>query len=229
MSGERQHGSVLSPEAAKQVRALIEEYSNDTAKVVPVQQRLETILKKEKVAVRRRLLPHQVVAHIKNRDEQMLTASGVELRAVRLQKVGFARQVMEQGAWCFEDNPITKHLAKAGISHYAKDPRFAIYRESDVVGGSVGASHTNHVLASVEDERPCSNVAIALNGRYNKSEWFANPEFKESCERGVDWWCIKWEIDEEHPMIAVIFQSALNTQQHVAEGEYVFVMKTFPI
>ena len=132
--------------------------------------------------------------------------------------------MVEQGAWCFEDNPITNQLAKAAISHYAKDPRFAIYRESDVVGGSVGASHTNHVLASVEDERPCSNVAIALNGRYNKSEWFANPEFKESCEGGEFWWCVKWEIDEEYPKIAIIFQAALIPQQQVAAGEYVFLL-----
>jgi hypothetical protein len=209
---------VLSKEACDKVRQLCEQYESDKNKVVPCQQQIARILISEGAAKRSRLMAHQVVAHKHNRDGQMLTASGVQVRATRLQSVGFSKSVLEQGTWCFQDHPVKKHLATAALQHYDKDDRYARYRAVDVVAGSVGASLTTHVIASVKDERPCDSVGISTDGRYDKLLWYSNEDFQDCAENGFEWWEVKWEIEEEFPMVPIIFQSALNTQQHVAEG-----------
>ena len=211
--------SVLSKIAAVEIKELIDGYLADNSKVVPTQQKIAAILKAEGAVQNRLLDCKQVVPHAKNRDGEILTASGVEIRAERLNGVGFSRALMEQGAWAIEDHPVTKHLAKAAIQHFAKDKRFAKYRESEVVAGSVGTGHTNHVIAAVRDQCPCAVPSIALNGRYNQTLFYANSDFKQVSDEGNHWQVIRWEIDEAFPQIADIFQAALNADQQVSEGD----------
>ena len=124
------------------------------------------------------------------------------------------------GTWAFENHPMTHRLAKAAINHFAKDSRFATHNESEIRAGSVGSSHCNHLLSAVKQEKPCSTQSIVCNGVYDKKKFFGNDDFKDAADgEGVWWWCIRWEIDEEFPIIAHIFQAALNTSQHVAEGD----------
>ena len=212
------HAKVMSDASHTKIRDLILQYKCDKTKVAPVFKELSDVLVKEGCAKQRLFLPHNVVAHEKNRDEQILSASGVQMRAVRLNKVGFCKATMEQGAWAFEDHPVTKRLAKVALKHYESDERFARYKETEVVAASVGASHCNHVLASIKDERPCSDPLLPTDV-YDKNHWYQNEDCKSACETGVLWWTVRWEVEQEFPLLPHIFQSALNTAQHVAEGD----------
>ena len=213
--------SVLSESASASIKSLLDEYNQDTTQVVPVQQKIAAILWAEKAVSIRKLEVKQVVPHKDNRDKQMITASGTEMRAARLKHVGYAKSLYEEGAWAFEDNPKTKVLATTAMLHFKTDKRFAQYRQQDIVAGSVGASHTTHVHASVIDESPCSNPKVAVDGRYSKSDWYKNPEFKDVCENGSNWKVVKWEVEEMFPLMPIIFQAAVNTTHHVAEGDII--------
>jgi hypothetical protein len=218
MAGQSNFVSVLSAEGSAEIRALLESYKNDKSKVVPIKQKIMVILIKEGVAIRRLLTPHQVIAHPHNRDKQIITASGIELRAGRVVAVGFSLPVMEEGAWAFEENPFDKRISSISCAHYKTDPRFPTYKASHIVAGSVGAGHTNATLASVIDECPCSDPAISKDGKYNKAAWFLNPDVAQACTVGAQWWVARWEVEQEFPILPHIFQSALNAPSHVSEG-----------
>ena len=67
-------------------------------------------------------------------------------------------------------------------------------------------------------ERPCDNPKFACDGKIDKARLYTNADFKKAAEDGVEWWEIKWEIEEEFPEMAEIYQSALNCAQHVGQG-----------
>ena len=210
---------VPAAESAK-IRELICQFKADKIKVNTAMYGIMEILMRHDGAIQRVFRPHQVAVHFNNRDGKLITASGVELRAKRLDGVGFNKKLFEQGAWCIEDNPLTREIAKKALEHFKTDKRFATFHENEIEVGSVGAGHTNHLVASVIDEALCNDPDIAVNGRYSKAHWFAKHHDMEAAAAGVTWWTIKWPIVDEHPEIPDIFQAGLNSQQNVGEGDH---------
>lgn len=214
--------SSLDDECRAQVKGLVASYKADKTKVAVVKDNLENVFKQKGLAKLRLLNWNQVITHPSNRDKLMLTASGCELRSGRLENVGFSLQTMEKGAWACEFHPVNRAQVNHVLNHFKTDERFAEYDASEVVAGSVGASHTNHIIAQVMQERKCNmpNGPVVVDGRYCKSAWMHNGDFEVAATRGIQWWVIRWEVMEEFgDDIADIFQAALNTDQHVGEGE----------
>ena len=84
----------------------------------------------------------------------------------------------EQNKVCFQDHPTKKHIAIAAAK-FSNDERCAQYRSSEIVAGSCGASHTNHWVACVHDERPCDNPKFACDGKIDKARLYTNADFKK--------------------------------------------------
>lgn len=213
-------GSILSPVAAAKVEELLKEYKHDSGKVVPIKEQMLQVFVAEGACKRRKLHSKQVAVHPANRDGQMITASGVYDRGVRLNNVGFSLSVLEKETFAIEENPVSKHIAKTCTEFFKKDARFAEYKAAEIIAGSLGASHTNHFIATVFDKRPCDRPEIAdEQGKVNSTMLCSNADFKAAVDNGIEWWVIRWEIEESYPEVATIFQSALNAVQHVGEGD----------
>ena len=88
--------TTISESAYNEITALLQSFMQDKSKVVPVQQRVGQILLAEGAAQVRKLNVKEVVPHKDNRDKQILTASGVEVRASRLKTVGYSKAVFEE-------------------------------------------------------------------------------------------------------------------------------------
>ena len=213
---------ILPMESTKRFQALVTAYEADKKQVVPVKDKMEAILREHVGARSKHLYSWQVVPHFENRDGAILSASGVELRAERVMNVGFSKLTFEKNAWCIEENPITKEITEKALAHLRKDPRFAEYKASNVAVGSVGASHMTHVIESARQELPCTNKAISKDSVWSHALWYpqGEGEFGDVATNGSMWMEIRWEIAAEFPQVAKIFQSALNTEQQVGDGEY---------
>ena len=210
--------SILSAAARESIDELVRQCPCNKSAVMVVKRKIDDILKAQKCCYKRQLTPLQVAVHPKNRDGQMITASGVYDRAARLQGVGFDLKVFEEEAVCVEDHPIHKGIAHGALKHFKTDERFAQYDLKQIVAGSVGASHTNHLLAATIEGRPCNVPEISVDGRCSFAAWCAQPDFGNAGIDGASWWCIKRQIEELWPDIPEIYQSALNAEQHVGSG-----------
>ena len=209
---------VLSPSAVSKIAAYVERFRSNKGAVMLCKKGIFDVLKDEGACYQRQLTPMQVAVHPKNRDGQMITASGVYDRAVRLMGVGFDLKIFEEEAFCVEDHPLSKEIAKGAKKHFQTDNRFAVYSDTEIVAGSVGASHTNHLLAATIQGRPCDNESISIDGKLDVAAWSKHTDFQKACSSGCLWWCIKWQVEETWPDIPEIFQSALNAKQHVGSG-----------
>ena len=212
--------SVLSAESRTKIAELCEAFKKDQNGVKIIQMKLQKILQDDGHAQRRLFRCKQIGVHPANRDKKKITATGMHDRAERMHGIGFVKSVFEAETFAFEDNPFTKAIAKSSIDHFATDARFAIYQQHEILGGSVGGSHTNHMCAATADERPCSTPGISKDGKIDKMKLYQNPEYKDACEGESYWWFIRWEIEAEFPVIPTIYQGALNATQHVGTGAH---------
>ena len=105
-----------------------------------------------------------------------MTATGYQDRTCRLNSIGFVKQLFEESAYCFEADP-AKLSAQAALTLFASDPRFAVYDPREIIGCSVGGSHTNHAVLAVEQGRPCSLEEISTDGKLDKSMFYKYPDF----------------------------------------------------
>ena len=221
---------ILSEAVKDEIKSALAMFEADKkGTCVPVKDKLAKLLLANGGAERRKMLSNQVCPHFRNRDEQILSASGVPLRGERVLNTGFSRDTFERNAWAVEENPVSRHLAAKVVPFLAKDARFAVYQPSEIKAGSVGASHMNHVVESVRQERPCLNAAVSEDGRWSQALWFpqGNGEFGDVVTNGSWWYVIRWEVEDEFPQIPHIFQSALNSEQGVGEGDCHYIVSIF--
>ena len=200
------------------MREIIASVNSGESKIAPACNQILQGLMAEGNAKYRVFLPHEVAPHHCNRDGQMLTASGVEMRGLKFHKIGFVLRIFEEGAVCFADHPTKRKIAKSCVNLVNSDERFARYTFHDIVAGSVGATHSNHLVAAVKDERPCATSDIAVWGKYDKKLFYNNDDFKACGENGAKWLEIRHEVEEEFPELPGLLQSGLNAAQHVGQG-----------
>ena len=211
--------SVLSEPSRQSMREIGRMFASKSVPPVPLKSKALNLLRSENAAKWKLFKTSQVVPHPQNRDRQFITASGVATRAVELKAVGFDLDILEKETVVFQDNPASKEIAQHAMRHLKTDQRFAQYAFHEIEAGSVGGSHTTHVVESVKQERPCTLQGISVDGKYDKHMFYENQSFKQAAEDGVHYWAIRWEIEAEFPWLPCLFQSALNAPQHVGQGD----------
>ena len=159
--------------------------------------------------------------HPKNRDRAGIHLSRAHSRISKIVAAGCSESALCMNRIGIEDNPRTKHSEKFMMEVCSGDEQFAVFREGDIKAGTLGASHTTHGMAMLYDERPCEIEGISEDGRMSHNLCFKhdNQLLKQYTLEGMNWTILRWEVEEDYPVVPTIIQAALNTVSAIAAGE----------
>ena len=118
------------------------------------------------------LTPKQVGVHPKNRDGEGFKVSRAVSRGVKVKSVGCRMEVAERDAIGFQDHPIHRHVAKYTMLQCQQQPDMAQYDSQSIQIGPAGCTHFNHFLATVHDERPCTDPTVSEDGKMSKKKYY---------------------------------------------------------
>ena len=166
------------------------------------------------------LHPSKVFAHHKNRDTEVLNAFRAQTRINGVVETGFSWAIACKDAFCFQDHPIKKDIAKTADRITSMSGLFAKYTAANVSHGSVGSSHFNHSLEQALQEVPCQLDKVSENGKMSRAKIEQQqPGFKLAFEKGLKWTVTRWEIESMFPALPLLFQSALTAGGQLQEGD----------
>jgi len=164
------------------------------------------------------LKPKQFGVHPSNRDGEGFVFGRAISRGVKMLTTGYSKKTFAQDAYCLEDHPINRHIAKFSVNQNMLYPGMAKFNESEIRVGPGGGTHANHFKCMVLDESPCDHPRIAEFGKLSQRKCFADKAFHDACVKGDKWKMFRWPVEACFPIIPTIIQQARNAVSQIAEG-----------
>ena len=213
---------VLPPALHDALASICQKFSDggaENTQVVRYKDDIVSLCTEHRYGSYRRWHCKQIACHPKNRDNQGIHLKRAHSRISRIKMAGCSEDALRPNRIAIEDNPFTKHIEKFNVDISAQHEEYAQYRKGEVEAGTLGASHTNHGMAQLYDQRPCDVEGISEMGIMSHNLCFQDELLKKYTLEGMDWFTIKWEIEEVFPLVPIIIQAALNTVTQMTEGE----------
>ena len=170
-----------------------------------------------------------MVPHPKNRGGSKMQYHKIYSKGSKIVSVGVSlTKCGPDAAVCFEDDPLTKAIAKAWVPHSKTSKHFANFEEDVIEYGSVGCGHWNQFLCCIADgcEVPKSfQASLCEPGRTKLDEdrlCRSQPLLRQLLRDGLRATCIKSSVEKTFPMLPNILQKALNVEHHIGEGTVLF-------
>ena len=201
---------------------LVEKYHTldpNDGRIVTIAESMEAVCVKHNLMYKQVFHCKQVGIHPQNRDGEGFSLGRCLSRGMKICTLGFSKTVVQADAYAFEDHPVQKHIANFSLKQNLVYTDMAEYDANVVKIGPAGATHCNHFLAMLFDERPCNAVGITEFGRLSKRLCYKDSGLREACETGLEWKVFKWQVEHTFPVIPTIIQRARNAISQVAEGD----------
>ena len=161
-----------------------------------------------------KLRPGVVIPHSDNRDGQGLDPVDVHALLERILAQGFVKRKTQE-ACCIEIGPSNRDQQIAFNKKLVieSDGLLPDFCDHDVRALSISSSHTNAGFRCAEaggdtflEEEFCTD------GKLNKEKVKAmDPAYAAACEDGVEWFIIRWQVEQMIPNIASFLQEAFNS------------------
>lgn len=165
--------------------------------------------------------PKQMGIHPKNRSGKKMQSKTMQKKGYKIVNVGFTTQLCgPDKAIAFENNPITNNVENHTMRLTA-DEHFATYVVGSIRAGSAGCSHLNQFIAAVKDGAKTYYADLCERGSDNISTSLVagkNSELEKVISSGLQWFVIKYQIEDKYPELPLLVQRALNVEHHIGEG-----------
>ena len=185
--------------------------------VVAACDEIESVCTEYSMLYKSKHIPKQVGIHPKNRDGEGFSLLRCISRGKKIKNLGWSWKVVSMDAYAFEDHPTHRHIAKYSAEQNRLYPDMSQFGDN-VKLGPAGATHCNHWLAMLMDERPCHEPSISEFGRMSKRLCFKDKGIELAATTGIEWKVFRWEVEEAFPEIPRIVASARNAVAQMHEG-----------
>ena len=181
------------------------------------------ILERVELSYRTKVHSKHMGIHPKNRNGKKMNYMSMHKKGSKVFNVGFRLSLCgPDKAIAFENHPVTQNC-KIHTLDLTRSPYFGTYKPESIRMGSIGCSHLNQWIAAVHDgsQTPFSD-AMSDPGQTAISTARVThnaPELTTAVQQGLDWTCIKYQVEEAYPLLPSILQRALNIEHHVGEGD----------
>jgi hypothetical protein len=130
------------------------------------------------------------------------------VKGEKIYSVGFSKKLCgSDRAFCIAQAPGAQDVFDWTARTAAFSAKFAS-ASSTIIAGSIGCSHLNQYLHSMNWVRP------------DKATYFAaDLVLEELCGDGLHWSMVSHRVAARYPKLATIMSKALNVEHHVGEGE----------
>ena len=165
---------------------------------------------------------HRVGVHPQNRGGKSMSGKTMQAEGAKIVAVGVSAKLCgPDRAVCIEQSQ-DREVYRRMVETSKGCDLFAVPSDN-ISFGSVGCSHLSQFLLAVKESRPTSEASLTDGqggAKIDTAKLFAkDPELKRLCETGLTWSVISSKVPAVFPQVPHLFQQALNTEHHVAEGE----------
>ena len=201
--------------------------AKDDARLVQAKDAMMEILLQCQMAELKFMKPKKVVPHIANRGGSKIQWTKIFEKLAKIITVGVSKAACgHDRAVCFSVTEKDRSSAIAHVEVCKISPHYANFVDPDIVdGASVGCGHWNQGLANIEDE-----VLVPVEFREKLCEkgkdhldkerlCKTQPVLRSLLDTGLQWFCIRPEVQIDFPQTATILQKALNVEHHIGEGQ----------
>ena len=190
------------------------------AKLVASFDLMMDLLKSNGLIDQMRLPPHRVGVHPDNRDGKAMSGQTMQSKCSKIVHVGCSQALCGPNrAVCFE---LPSHVIVPRMKSTVQTSKFFGNVSETCSFGSVGCSHWNQFLHALKDGAETDIEALKVHGGTTTDThrlFSADSNLKYLATEGLVWSVVAPKVGDAYKRLPDIFQKALNTEHHVAEGE----------
>lgn len=222
----------FTPEQKAKFEALYKEAAavGDDLKIVQVVDKMLELLIESGEAQIKNIGVARVVPHKANRAGSLMDIRKVYSKGSKILGVGFSlARCDHKRAVAFQVKPGDDRDVRAFVDMANASPHLATFDSTAIEACSVGCGHLNQFLAAVVAECHVpegfagqADLFGAQGGTKLDKHFLCKQQdtpFATTLDMGLKWTFIPYKFEEQFPQLPHFIQKALNSDQHIAEGE----------